>query len=51
MALEIVRRWKADGAGGGCFVGVVCHAGFYFLDDVDDDGFVPGGKIRVLMIH
>ena len=23
---------EVDGAGGGCFVGVVCHAGFHFLE-------------------
>jgi hypothetical protein len=46
VAVEVVfgDGGEVDGAGGGCFVGVVCHAGFHFLGDVDDDGFVSEEK-------
>jgi hypothetical protein len=46
VTVEVVFRdgGEVDGASGGYFVGVVCHAGFHFLGDVDDDGFVPEEK-------
>ena len=34
MAVQVVFRdgGEVDGAGGGCFVGVVCHAGFHLSE-------------------
>ena len=57
MAVKVVFRdggeVEIDGAGGGCFVGIVCHAGFHFLesevqlDEVGVEGEVDKATVDI----
>ena len=55
MAVQVVFRdgGEVDGAGNGCFVGIVCHAGFHFseskveLDEVGVEDKLDKAKVDI----
>ena len=58
MAVQVVLRdgGEVDGAGGGCFVGVVCHVGFHFseskveLDKVGVEDELDKAKVDIATV-
>ena len=59
MAVQLVFKdgGEVDGAGGGCFVGVVCHAAFHFLksnvelDEVGVEEELDKAKVNMVRVE